>query len=65
MPVEHGRNLFKLSEAMLRNGDQGTGEAAILREKAEVFLEKKRPGVTRTGADLESAYSDLIPVYWR
>jgi hypothetical protein len=63
MPVEHGRNLFKLSEALVQNGDEKAAEALVLRDEAESFLRKKRPGAVETGT--EGAYSELIPIYWR
>ncbi|KAK7416205.1 hypothetical protein QQX98_005403 [Neonectria punicea] len=63
MPVEHGRSLFKLSEAVIQNTDVSTPEAVGLREKAEWYLKMKKPDVKDSGA--ESAYDDLIPVYWR
>ncbi|CAI6073766.1 unnamed protein product [Clonostachys chloroleuca] len=63
MPVEHGRNLFKLSEALMQNGDEKEAEASVLRDEAESFLKKKRPDAIETGT--ENAYSDLIPIYWR
>jgi len=62
MPVENGRNYFKLSEALLQNGDDSATEAADLRDKAEFFLRKKSDTID-TGID--SVYDDLIPVYWR
>ncbi|CAG9981265.1 unnamed protein product [Clonostachys byssicola] len=63
MPVEHGRNLFKLSEALLQNGEEKEVEASVLRDEAESFLKKKRPAAIETGT--EGAYSELIPIYWR
>lgn len=63
MPVEHGRNLFKLSEALLEYGDDSDSEVADLREKARFYLKKKLPDVIESNH--ESAYDDLIPVYWR
>lgn len=63
MPVEHARNLFKLSEALLRNADDSGSEAADLREKAVLYLRKKSPNVFETGT--EKAYDDLIGVGMR
>lgn len=63
MPVEHGRNMFKLSRALLQNGDDNGVEAADLREKSNTYLKKRRSVEIESGT--ESTYDDLIPVYWR
>lgn len=65
MPIEHGRNLFKLSEALLQVGDDVSAgaEATSCRDEAAICLKKKNKGLTDSG--LESSYDDLIPVYWR
>jgi hypothetical protein len=60
MPVEHARNLFRLSEALLQNGKDRAAEAADLRGKAEVYLKKKAPSVIECGT--EKAYDDLIGI---
>ncbi|KAI0096977.1 P-loop containing nucleoside triphosphate hydrolase protein [Nemania sp. FL0031] len=59
MPVEHGRNLFKLSKAMIQNGDESIMEVADLRRKAEACLKSKQPGVNDSSTD--SAYDNYIP----
>lgn len=63
MPAEHGRSLFKLSEAMIQNGDDSAAEAADLREKAESFLQKRDASVIESGT--ESAYDVWIPIHWK
>lgn len=63
LPVENGRNYLLLSKALTQNGDDSAAEVVTLRSKAEVCLKKKKPDVAETGT--ESAYNDLIPVYWR
>ncbi|PVH79292.1 hypothetical protein DL98DRAFT_655534 [Cadophora sp. DSE1049] len=63
LPVENGRNYFKLSEALKVNGDDSAADAASTRSKVEAYLKEKRPDMTEM--DTESAYSDLVPVYWR
>lgn len=64
MPVEHARNLFKLSEALLQdNQDDSNDEAERLRDSAEIFLKRRKPDMV--ASDTESAYDDLIPIFWR
>ncbi|KAM7213095.1 hypothetical protein V8F06_011518 [Rhypophila decipiens] len=62
MPVEHGRNLFKMSEALVQQPDCDGDEASRLRDEAEVYLRKKSEKVD---AGKEGSYDDCIPVYWR
>jgi hypothetical protein len=63
-PVEHGRTLFKLSEALLQDNHEGSEqEAEALREQAEVFLERRMPDAGRF--DSEEVYDRLIPIFWR
>ncbi|UQC77217.1 uncharacterized protein CLUP02_02684 [Colletotrichum lupini] len=62
MPVEHGRNLMKLSQALSRDEDRAE-QAAIKLEEAAVYLRKKSPDAASIGS--EAAYNELIPVYWR
>ena len=64
MPVEHARNLFKLSEALLQDSlDDSHGEAQALRDEAEIYVKRKRPdGVA---CDTEDAYDNLVPIFWR
>ncbi|KAI9842890.1 MAG: hypothetical protein M1837_006722 [Sclerophora amabilis] len=64
MPVEHARNLFKLSEALLQDShDDSHGEAEDLRNEAETYLKRRRPDVV--ACDTEDAYDHLIPIFWR
>ncbi|KAH0553214.1 hypothetical protein GP486_006614, partial [Trichoglossum hirsutum] len=64
MPVEHARNLFKLSEALLQdNHDSSSGEWENLRDEAEIYLKRRKPGVV--ACDMENAYDNLIPIFWR
>jgi hypothetical protein len=51
MAVEHARNLFKLSEA------------EDLRDEAEIYLKRRKPNVV--ACDMENAYNNLIPIFWR
>ncbi|KAB5572482.1 hypothetical protein GE09DRAFT_1282841 [Coniochaeta sp. 2T2.1] len=37
LPVEHGHNLFKLSEALAKNGEANAAEADALRDRAETI----------------------------
>lgn len=62
MPVAHGRNLFKLSEALLQNGNDDISEAMELREKAEFFLKMKSNAIQ---SGTENDYDNLIPIGWR
>ncbi len=42
MPVEHARNLFKLSEALLQDSlDDSHGEAQELRDEVEIYVKRK------------------------
>ncbi|KAK0102761.1 hypothetical protein ONS95_006358 [Cadophora gregata] len=63
LPVENGRNYFKLSEALKQNGDDSAADAVSTRCKAEAWLAERKSGLVENGT--ESSYSDLIPVYWR
>ncbi|KAB5571984.1 hypothetical protein GE09DRAFT_1185492 [Coniochaeta sp. 2T2.1] len=63
LPVEHGRNLFKLSEALTQNGEAHTAEADALRDRAEYYLRRKKPDVVEAGT--EAAYDALLPIYWK
>ncbi|KID94052.1 pfs domain-containing protein, partial [Metarhizium majus ARSEF 297] len=65
MPVEHARNLFKLSEALLQDEDvdDSSCEAKDLRDEAEIYLKRRKPDVT--ACDTEDAYDSLIPIFWR
>lgn len=63
MPVEHARNLFKLSEA-LRQEDLGDeDEADDHRDDAEVFLHRRDPDAVETGP--EEDYDKYILIFWR
>ncbi|KAI1129102.1 hypothetical protein F5Y10DRAFT_291348 [Nemania abortiva] len=63
-PVERARSIFKLSEALVRNNMGGSHvEATTLREDAESILRKANPPITKF--DTESAYDDLVPIFWR
>lgn len=63
MPVEHARNLFKLSEALFQENTDPEGENEDLRVEAEVYLKRKQPNAT--SFDTEEAYDNLIPIFWR
>lgn len=65
MPVEHARNLFKLSEALVQDEDvdDGTCEAKDLRDEAEIYLKRRNPDLS--ACDTEDAYDSLIPIFWR
>ncbi|KAI0384927.1 hypothetical protein F5Y04DRAFT_276993 [Hypomontagnella monticulosa] len=61
MPIEHARNLFKLSEALLQ--DDQADKSAEARDEAEVVFKTRKPDAVR--CDTESSYDDLIPIFWR
>jgi ElaB/YqjD/DUF883 family membrane-anchored ribosome-binding protein len=64
MPVEHARNLFKLSEALLQDShDDSPEEAEGLRDEAEIYLKRRKPDVV--ACHTEDAYDNLIPIFWR
>lgn len=64
MAVEHARNLFKLSEALLQdNHDDSPGEAEALRDEAEIYIKRRKPDVV--ACDMENANDNLIPIFWR
>lgn len=64
MPVEHARNLFKRSEALLQDSLDGSPkEAGIRRAEAEVHLMRRVPGETSFGT--EDSYDRLVPIFWR
>lgn len=59
MPVEHARNLFKLSEALKQRQD----EAKNLRDKAKVYLLKRIKDATEF--ENENVYDRWVPIFWR
>lgn len=62
--VEHARNMFKLSEALLQDTmDDSQAEAIGFREEAENALRRVKPNATK--CDTENDYDELIPVFWR
>ena len=64
MPVEHARNQFKLSEALLQDShDDSSDEAEALRNEAETHLKSRKPDVVT--CDTEEAYDNHIPIFWR
>ena len=63
MPVEHARNLFKLSEALLQDDHHSGAEASDLREEAEVYLKERNPNMS--SSSVEKDYDMLIPIFWR
>lgn len=64
MPVEHARNLFKLSEALLQGShDDNPGEAENLRDEAEIYLKRRKSDMVACAT--EDAYDNLIPIFWR
>ncbi|KAK8022424.1 hypothetical protein PG993_013191 [Apiospora rasikravindrae] len=60
LPIDHGRNLFKLSEAMGLGGVDKATDAATLKNQAEYYLRMQEPRITEMGN--ESTYSDLITI---
>lgn len=62
MPVEHGRGLFKLSEAMLQDS-HNDDEAADLRDEAELYLLRRDPQAVEFGK--EEDYDKWVPIFWR
>lgn len=61
---EHARTLFKLSEALLQDSlDDSQVEAVTLREEAEFILKKAKPDIAR--CDIENAYDNVVPIFWR
>ncbi|KAH8703633.1 pfs domain-containing protein [Talaromyces proteolyticus] len=64
MPVEHARNLFKLSEALLQDSDNNSLEKAEdNRKEAETYLKSRQSDMIP--CDTEAAYDNLIPIFWR
>ncbi|OAQ97307.1 hypothetical protein LLEC1_00074, partial [Akanthomyces lecanii] len=64
MPVEHGRCLFKLSEALLQDGYDGDAEEGRdLRDEAEIFLSRRDPKAVEFGK--EDCYDVFVPIFWR
>ena len=65
MPVEHARNLFKLSEALEQTSTalQPPQEAEKLRKEAEALLREKHPEVHAANRDED--YDKFIPIFWR
>ncbi|KAK0609961.1 hypothetical protein B0T17DRAFT_593821 [Bombardia bombarda] len=63
-PVEHARNLFKLSEAQSQDDKvDSIDKANALREEAEVYLRKKDPDVVDCSTD--EAYDRFVCIFWR
>lgn len=63
-PAEHARNLFKLSEALLRDAhDDGSGEAAALWDEAQRYLKICKPDGPDGSTD--SVYDSLVSIIWR
>lgn len=68
MPIEHARNLFKLSEAMLQKNPTGENlnslsEAERLRGEADRYLARTLANVSTY--DREDAFDKLMPIFWR
>ncbi|KAK6507665.1 hypothetical protein TWF481_006087 [Arthrobotrys musiformis] len=63
MPVEHARNMFKLSEALLQADHGSDDEAEDLRDDAEVFLRRRDANIEETST--EDAYDKFVPIFWR
>lgn len=63
MPVEHARNLVKLSEALRQSQDSDGDEVANLRDEAKVLLLKRNP--LATDFTEESSFDVWIPIFWR
>lgn len=63
MPVEYGRCLFKLSEALIKEGHDDQKEAEGLKDEAKIFLRRRNPDATEFGT--EAAYDTFVPIFWR
>ncbi|KAG9250320.1 pfs domain-containing protein [Emericellopsis atlantica] len=63
-PVEHARVLFKLSEALLQDGNQSSDQEALaMRDEAEAYLRMRDPNFSDSGT--EDTYDRLITIFWR
>lgn len=68
MPIEHARNLFKLSGAMLQKNPtdenlSSLSEAERLRGEADAYLAMRVAYLFTY--DREDAFDKLIPIFWR
>ncbi|QKX54573.1 uncharacterized protein TRUGW13939_01660 [Talaromyces rugulosus] len=64
MPVEHARNLFKASEALLQDDKADSKDKAEnYRMQAETLLKMRNPDII--ACDTEDIYDNLIPIFWR
>ncbi|KAJ6010017.1 hypothetical protein N7522_005033 [Penicillium canescens] len=63
MPMEHGRNLFKLSEALTQDSPDDPDNAEKLLDEANTYLRKLKPNANI--ARSEEDFEDLINISWR
>jgi hypothetical protein len=61
--MEHGRNLFKLSEAMTRDSPYEVEDAKQLLEDATIYLRLDKPDAAT--ARSEEAFKELIDIFRR
>lgn len=65
LPMEHGRNLFKLSEALTQDSPDNVHGAEELLKDADVYLKKDNPDAGAALASGEEAFDHRINIAWR
>ncbi|KAJ4312434.1 hypothetical protein N0V84_009926 [Fusarium piperis] len=63
MPVEHARGLLKLSEALLQDSYNSSGEVTDLRDEVEVHL--LRRDLQAVEFTKEADFDLWVPIFWR
>lgn len=63
MPVEHARGLLKLSEALLQDSYNSSGEVTDLRDEVEVYLLRRDPQAVEFTK--EADFDLWVPIFWR
>lgn len=63
MPLEHARNLFRLSEAVTQDNPEDVEGPDLLLREAEVYLRKGTPNMGPSGT--EDVYNQHINISWR
>lgn len=63
MPMEHARNLFKLSEAVTQDDPEDLIGPDLFLKEAESYLKKAAPNATPAGT--EDVYNQHINISWR
>lgn len=63
MPVEHARNLFKLSEALHQDSYDNNDEVAEMRAEVEVYLRKRDPQAVEFAK--EADFDRWVSAFWR